>query len=501
MATAQSLPLVARLPTPEKIAQGLVLLLLVTLPLIFGAVHPIVQGGYTVLILVGLGGWFTYALPTLRRQEYSWKRLIVPIILIGYVGLQSLPLPLTIVELVSPARAARINMVNTLAQTNLTSASISDNGLVGLQSAIFMLSLLLYYLILTTLLRKNRKLVLGLLYVVAAVGLFEAVYGLLQVMNPQLGILWLPVTSPGAAHGTIIYKNQYASFLNMCWPLALAGGIIFLESIKDRTRERTVKNRLHYFFQSFAHLHVQVPFFFFAAGIMILAVIFSFSRGGILAMLLLIVLLNFMLTCSRKIKLALTVLLVFFLTGYGSLLGLDGVVERFATIDESGLTRFHIYMSSLPLLFDHLLSGIGFGSYPLLSGVYLKEFPENLLFDRVHNDYLELIIELGLPLGLLFLIWLLSGMLVTGRKLVHKGQILHQKHRISLIVGCAAFCSLSGFLIHGLVDFGWRLPANALYAVTMVAFISHALQKKGKSEVPPSSRREMEKREMIEVKS
>jgi hypothetical protein len=35
----------------------------------------------------------------------------------------------------------------------------------------------------------------------------------------------------------------------------------------------------------------------------------------------------------------------------------------------------------------------------------------------------------------------------------------------------------------------------------MVDLISHALQKKGKSEVPSSSRREMEKRELIEVKS
>ena len=36
--------------------------------------------------------------------------------------------------------------------------------------------------------------------------------------------------------------------------------------------------------------------------------------------------------------------------------------------------------------------------------------------------------------------------------------------------------SLLGFLIHGLIDFGWRLPANSLYAVTLVALISYAIQ-------------------------
>jgi O-antigen ligase len=209
---------------------------------------------------------------------------------------------------------------------------------------------------------------------------------------------------------------------------------------------------------------------------MILAVVFSFSRGGILAMLLLIVFLNLLMPCSRKIKLLLTVLLFVFLGGYGSLLGLDEVFSRFATIDGSGLTRFHIYMSSLPMLWDHWFTGIGFGSFQLLSGVYLKEFPENLLFDRVHNDYLELAIELGLPMALLFFVWLLGGVMVTGKKLVQKSRVIHEEYRTSIIVGCAAFCSLLGFLIHGLVDFGWRLPANALYAVTLVALISYAIQ-------------------------
>ena len=480
MATAISFQLVDRLPQPEKLAQALVFFLLTTLPLIFGAVHPIVQGVYTLLILVGLGGWLLYALPELPWKDLSWFWLIVPIVLIAYIALQSLPLPLSVVELVSPARATRVQMVNTLAQTKLTTASISDNGVVGMQSAIFVFSLLLYYCVLTILLRRNKKIVLGLLYITACVGLFEGAYGLLQMMNPNMGILWLPITSKGAAHGTIIYKNQYASLLNMCWPLSLAGGLIFLESLKDAAKGRPATGKLQHFLQSLSLLNIQVPFFFFAAGVMILAVVFSFSRGGILAMLLLIIFLSLLMPCSRKIKLSLTVLLFVFLGGYGSLLGLDGIFNRFTTIDGSGLTRLHIYISSLPMLFDHWFSGIGFGSFQLLSGVYLKEFPENMLFDRVHNDYLELAIEVGLPMALLFFVWLLGGIVVAGKKLLQKSRVIDEENRTSMIVGCAAFCSLLGFLIHGLVDFGWRLPANALYAVTLVALISYAIQDHGR---------------------
>lgn len=460
----------------QNTAQALVFFLLVTLPLIFGAVHPIVQSSYTFLILVGIGGWLLFVSPAFSSPVRSWFWLAVPIVLISYTVLQSLPLPLSVVELLSPSRAARINMVNTLAQTRLTSASLSDNGLAGMLSAIFVFSLLLYARVLTTLLNKNRKIIKTLLYIIAGLGLLEGIYGLFQVMNPAIGILWLPVTSKGAAHGTIIYKNQYASLLNMCWPLSLAGGLIFLESLKNTAQGRPVKGKWQSFLQSSSLLNIQVPFFFFATGVMILAVIFSYSRGGILVMLSLIVLLNFFLPCSRKVKLSLMVLLVAFLGGYGSLLGLEGIITRFATIDESGLTRFHIYVSSLPMLFDHWLSGIGLGSFPLLSGVYLKEFPENILFDRVHNDYLESAIELGLPMATLFFAWIFGWIFVTGKKLVQKSRLMHEGPRTSMIVGCAAFCSLLGFLIHGMVDFGWRLPANAFYAVTMVVLISYAIQ-------------------------
>lgn len=475
MSGAVSPQLIGRLLKPEKLTQGLVFFLLATIPLIFGAVHPIVQGVYTFLILVGLGGWLLYALPELQWNDRSWLWLIVPLVLIGYIALQSLPLPLSVVELVAPARAARITMVNTLAHTRVSSASISDNGIFGFQAAVFLFSLLLYYFALKILLRRNRKVVQLLLCIIACVGLFEAVYGLLQMMNPHLGILWLHL-SDRAAQGTIIYRNQYASLLNLCWPLTLAGGLILLEPLKDIVKRGSRKSKVGDFFQSLSLVNIQAPLYFLATGVMILAVLFSMSRGGILVLLLLIVVLNVFLPPARKIKLFLTFLLLLFLGGYGSLLGLEEVLHRFNTIDESGLGRFHIYLSSLPMLFDHWVTGIGFGSYKLLSGVYLKEFPANILFERAHNDYLELAIELGLPMALLFFSWLFVGIFRSGKKLVQKSRVMHEENRISMIVGCASFCSLLGFLAHGLVDFGWRLPANALYAVTLVALISHALQ-------------------------
>ncbi len=465
-----------RFPSFEKVAQALVFFLLATIPLLFGAVHPVVQGLYTLLILVGLGGWMSYGV-----QEWEWKMLfrswlLVPTLLIVYLVVQSLPLPLSVIEWLSPARASRITMVNTLAQTNLTAVSLSDNGVAGLQNAIFVFSLLLYYLALTNLLRRNRKIITGILLVIAGVGLFEGLYGLLQMMNPKLGILWLPAVAGKAATGTIIYKNQYAMLLNMCWPLAFAGGLLSFAPLQETLNRSSLKKGLPTFIHSLSSLPVQVPFFFLSAGIMILALLFSFSRGGILSMVLLLVLLYLFMPVSRRMKLCLMGLLFVFLAGYGSLLGLDGLVRRFSSIDESGLSRFHIYASSFPLVRDHWLTGIGIDSFKLLSGVYLKGFPENLLFDRVHNDYLELAIEIGLPMAFVCFIWTVSGVVWTGKKIIHKCQAIQEKKQASVLVGCAAFCALLSFLIHGLVDFGWRLPANAVFVVTLLALISLAIR-------------------------
>ena len=195
-------------------------------------------------------------------------------------------------------------------------------------------------------------------------------------------------------------------------------------------------------------------------------------------MLLVSFLLNFALPFSRKAKLLVTLLLVIFLGGYGSLLGLDGVVNRFSMIDISGLARLNIYKASLPLVYDHPLTGIGVDSYKLLSGVYLKEFPENTLYDHAHNDYLEAVIELGLPMAGLFFVWIFLGVAVSGKRLLERRVLVQDEQGAAIIIGTAAFCALLGFLVHGGVDFGWRLPANAVYAVTLVALVTNATRHK-----------------------
>lgn len=457
----------------QRPAAYLVYGIVVTIPLIFGAVHPIVLGSYVYIMLACLGAWLLLNYRADRFPAPSFS-VIVPVILITYLILQSIPIPLDLLELLSPRRAARVRMVNELAGTGLQHISLSENGPVGLYRSFILLAAMLYYFSVKRLISGSRNFLPTLLYCLVGVGTFEAFYGLIQFINPQIGILWL-ANPERAAHGTIIYKNQYASMLNMIWPLAFASGILYSARSSGKNRRRSLIRRFKETLDEFSTAKLQFPLMIFAAGAMILAVLFSLSRGGILAMVMVGLTLLAVMPFAKTRKIACMAVFVGLIAAYGTLLGLDTIVARFDSLDNSGAHRLDIYLSSLSMLKDHWLTGIGIGSYSLLSPLYLKGFPENILYDKVHNEYLELMIELGVPAATLLFGWILAGMLKLAAGLVSRPE-QPDLERSRRVVGGAAFCGLVGFLIHGLADFGWRLPVNLIYCMTLLAICVCSVQ-------------------------
>jgi len=128
------------------------------------------------------------------------------------------------------------------------------------------------------------------------------------------------------------------------------------------------------------------------------------------------------------------------------------------------------------MLLDHAWTGIGFGSYALLSPVYLKGLSANILWTHSHSEYLQLMLEFGIPVSVITFICLIAAMFSAGSRLYQS--INDDSHPVhpSVIVAGGAYCGLMGLLIHGTVDFGWRLPANLFYAVTLAALVSYGLE-------------------------
>jgi O-antigen ligase len=67
-------------------------------------------------------------------------------------------------------------------------------------------------------------------------------------------------------------------------------------------------------------------------------------------------------------------------------------------------TRLKLYDMSFNILKDYSVTGIGFASFPILIDKYLEEelnaYPEYL-----HNDWLELLLDVGYPIYILFLLF------------------------------------------------------------------------------------------------
>lgn len=462
----------------NKIPAYLFFFILLTVPILFGAIHPVVFASYTAVVLVGVGGWLCFSTPLSDAESGTIsKKWLIPLILVLiFAAFQSIPVPLAFLEVISPSRAERVEILNTLAQTTQEYASISEYGLMGLTSTILLFALLVYFCGLKRVLHQNITNHRTVYLLIIILGTFEALYGLFQFLSPRIGILWLPLTGGRAAHGTIIYKNQFASFMNMCWPLAIAAATIHLQSLMHTSNRKKRKIPLKERIRRMDEKAKLVPLFLLATGIMLLSVLFSLSRGGIIAMLLVMIFLNVFLPITRKIKVVFLGLFVLFVSAYGALLGLENVISRFDSIGQSGATRFDTYMASIPMLLDHAWSGIGFGSYALLSPVYLKGLAGNIQWDHSHNEYLQLMLELGIPASLIIFFWLLAAMIFSGVKLSRLLRNRTQTVHSAVIIAGGAYCGLVGLLAHGVVDFGWRLPANLFYAVTLAALVSYGIE-------------------------
>ncbi len=450
---------------------------LATIPLIFGARHPLVHGLYSFCLLMAGGIWLVLNFAENKKRLFSFNSL-APLAIILFIVVSALPLPLFLVRLLSPVRAENLAAAARIAKLQDLVTSLSYYSPGSMFYAIYGLGLFFFFLAFSSFLRSsaNQR---TTLWIITLVGVFEAIYGLLQAMNPTLGVLWLPsdISSMGCARGTIIYRNQYAAFLNLCWPMALVLGISLykpiltkLEFLRKQKKRLSIADRIEFLFHK-----ATIPFW--SGAFMILALIFSRSRGGIVVMLIIVGLLIFLLPFSRRSKILSVVLLSLFIFVYGGMIGFQVVTNRFMFFYNSALFRFHLWFVSLAMLKDHLVTGIGMGSYQFLSPLYLKGVPDRLWFDHAHNEYVEMAIELGLPAMLLFMVWLVRGMIGYWRQIMQSRKTAAEG-RSGQIVAIGAFCGISGFLLHATVDFVWRLPANVVYAVALLALLSAAAKQK-----------------------
>lgn len=258
---------------------------------------------------------------------------------------------------------------------------------------------------------------------------------------------------------TFVNRNHFATYANLGLVIALG---LMLEPLMrgDTGRKEPLGRRIA---QAIATIFEERRYPLMAAVIILLAVIGSASRGGMLslvgAVLFLLLLVFLVSRASRGTKL-LVAAVVF--GGGGLLVWLTGEVllERLQVIfaadtlgDVDG--RIAAWEMTLQAIAERPLLGYGHGAYQEL--FFLAHGPElgrTGVWDHAHNDYLQAAAELGLPAA--GALWL-ALVLVWGSCLT--GAVRRRRRRVYPLVA-----STAGVLVglHAITDFSLLMPAVAM---------------------------------------
>ena len=450
----------------QIISFGLMGLLLLA-PLPYGSVHP---WAYSLIEIVvfGLGIlWMLNIFISRKPFRHRPAPFDLPVLLFLFLCLfQLLPLPAPLSQAISPIAHARYESALSSSLASPVSSSLwhplslypfaTWRALLLLFAYIGVFYLIAYHAHSTPQIRR-------LLAALLVIGSFEALYGLYRHFSNQ------PILAVGRASGTFINPNHYAGYLEIVIPLSLALLLIFLP---PPSPELSFKERIIALANS--ERPALVGLTFLGLLVMVVAVIFSISRAGIisLAASLLFFVLGSLYLRRGKRRIFVVLLLVSGALLLGLWEGLGPVEERFLKVSDSALGRYKIWPAVMTMVKDFPLLGTGLGTFGSAFLGYQREFP-SAYFDHAHNDYLEILSETG---WIGFLLLLAASLIFMASTLARLSKVQIREARLIALAGLSA---IFGLVLHSLVDFNLAIPSNAL-TFTVAAGLTHqALRTEG----------------------
>lgn len=290
------------------------------------------------------------------------------------------------------------------------------------------------------------RIVLAVICVQAAFALARVVLGWDLVLGVSLPLQRIS--------GSFVNPNHFAAYVNM-------GAVIALVLLLERARGEADSPRLGPALARLLATTLQShPLLVAALFLCLLAAAASASRGGALALLpTLLVLLAVGLRGARRPLLLVGLAVLAVLLGWAVSSGGELLWERLVRLDPS--SEFSPGLQGRVLAFSLALEqiaarpwlGHGYGGFPsLFNHARDERFGPGLLWDYVHNSYLELAVELGLAgAGALVLAVLL--LLLPCLRAIRRGT--------SSPLPLVAIGTTLVQALHALVDFGWQIPAVA----------------------------------------
>jgi O-antigen ligase len=314
---------------------------------------------------------------------------------------------------------------------------------------------MLCFLAAQCLIRASQAKKLAVIFVIY--GFAVAGLALLQGISSNGKLYWLRQPHMGGwIYGSYVNHNHYAGLMELLIPIPL---VMALTRIAPE-RERLAAG--------------------IAAAVMTGTIFLSGSRGGMLAISVEFTVLALVLMRQKK-SMRFAIGVVAFAVVLGTLLAWVGGKElttRVTSISTearseiSGGMRLSIDRDALRMFRNKPVLGWGLGTFPTVYPQF-RSFYTNFFVNEAHNDYLQLLAELGV-LGFATMIWFLVVLYRTALR-----KIGNWTSQVTGALTLACIMGATGILVHSFFDFNLQIPANAalFYVFCTLASARPLLQK------------------------
>jgi O-antigen ligase len=276
-----------------------------------------------------------------------------------------------------------------------------------------------------------------------------ALFALVQGISSNGKLYWVRTPAHGGwIYGPYVNHDHYAGLMEMLAPIPLVFALTRYAHGPGKTMAAV------------------------AAALMASSIFLSGSRGGMAAFAIQMAILAVLASKKQKpgrtalaagIFLAVVVGLLAWLGG-GELANRMASIQAEARAELSGGTRVAIDRDALKMFAHRPILGWGLGVFPTVYPQF-RTFYTNFFVNAAHNDYLQLLVEMG-ALGFAIMLWFI--VVVYSRAIKKLG---YWPSDTNGAVTLAAVLGVTGILVHSLVDFNLQIPANAalFYVLCTVA--------------------------------
>jgi O-antigen ligase len=318
---------------------------------------------------------------------------------------------------------------------------------------------LLCFLATQVLVRASQAKKIAVVFVVYGFAL--AALALIQGIAPNGKLLWVREPRLGGwIYGSYVNHNHYAGLMELLVPIPLVLALSHMVHEKERTAAGV------------------------AAAVMVATVFLSGSRGGMIAIFVELVVFAVVLLRQKKMGYrvalagaAFAIVLVSMLVWLGGkeLSSRVASISSEARTEISGGMRLSIDRDTVRMFRQKPVLGWGLSTFPVVYPEF-RSFYTNFFVNEAHNDYLQLLAEMGV-LGFGLMVWFLA---VLYRRAVRK--IGNWTTDVSSAVTLACTLGFTGILVHSLFDFNLQIPANAaiFYVFCSIAAAPPLLQRSRK---------------------